>query len=212
MRDFDSWLSRFKKSISDYGYYVDFEKIYCNVESVKLELNILNSLIGSNNIEYDFDLLLTKYPECLKCIPLLLAVRKNEIRVIDGDGEFCFSFCEMNYTMQEYKTFMRKTGLFNLLQKRILNNLIDYVTGVETGLDSNGRTNRGGYLMENLVESHLQKVGLIADITYFKEMSISDISDKWCINLSALSNNGKTEKKFDFVVKNYIFLFFITKL
>jgi type II restriction enzyme len=201
MRDFNSWLVRFKSNISDYGYYVDFEKVHRNVETIKVELNILNSLIGSKNIEAEFDALLKRYPECLKCIPILLAVRGSEIYASDGDGEFRFSFKEMNYTVAEYKAFMRKTRLFDLLKNNIRCNLIDYVTGVETGLDSNGRKNRGGHLMENLVESHLQKAGLVKGKTYFKEMRISDIADKWDIDLSALSNDGKTVKRFDFVVK-----------
>lgn len=74
-RDFNEWLSKFKPSISDYTYYVDFEKIYKNVDKVKVELNILNSLIGSKNIEKEFETIILKYPETLECIPLLLAVR-----------------------------------------------------------------------------------------------------------------------------------------
>jgi type II restriction enzyme len=201
MRDFNSWLACFKKSISDYGYYVDFEKVHRNVEKLKVELNILNSLIGSKNIEMEFEILLARYPECLKCIPLLLAVRESEVYVIDGNGEFRFSFSKMNYSVAEYKVFMRKTGLFDLLENRILNNLVDYATGIETGLDSNGRKNRGGHLMENLVESYIQKAGFVKDENYFKEMKISDVVTRWNINLSAITNNGKTEKRFDFVVK-----------
>jgi type II restriction enzyme len=201
MRNFTNWLSRFKSSIADYGYYINFEKVHRNVESVKVELNILNSLIGSKNIVSDFEKLLTKYPECLKCIPLLLAVRSNEIYAIDSEGEFIFSFREMNYSIDDYKAFMQKTGLFDLLERHILNNLVDYATGVETGLDSNGRKNRGGHLMENLVESYLLKAGLVSGRDYFKEMKIAEIEEKWGIDLSALSNGGKTVKKFDFVVK-----------
>lgn len=75
MRDFNDWLSKFKSSISDYSYYIDFKKVYRNIDNIKLELNILNSLIGSKNIEEDFERLISKYPETLKCIPLLLAIR-----------------------------------------------------------------------------------------------------------------------------------------
>ena len=67
----------------------------------------------------------------------------------------------MNYSVEEYKMFMRKTGLFSLISEHVINNLVDYVTGVEVGLDSNGRKNRGGHLMENLVEDYLQKAGLV---------------------------------------------------
>lgn len=201
MRNFTDWFSHFRESISDYAYYVDFAKVHRNVEEVKIELNILNSLIGSVNIGEEFDALVTKYPETLKCIPLLLAVRANEIYAVDGDGEFTYDFIRPNQTAEQYREFMRKTGLFNLMEKHIVHSLVDYATGVETGLDSNGRKNRGGHLMENLVESYLRKAGLVRDTDYFKEMKISDIEGKWGLDLSALSNQGKTVKRFDFVVK-----------
>ncbi|MCM1363703.1 MAG: type II restriction endonuclease [Ruminococcus sp.] len=206
-RDFNTWLSGFRDSIADYGYYIDFEKVHRNVDNIKVELNILNSLIGSKNIEADFENLLRKYPEVLKCIPLLLAVRANEIYCQDENGGHLFQFDFGKYPpnshahYERYKYFMRETGLFDLLENHIVNNLVDYATGVETGLDSNGRKNRGGHLMEDLVESFIQKAGFIKGVNYFKEMYIHQITDKWNIDLSAISNQGKTEKRFDFVVK-----------
>ena len=208
MRNFREWLKTFRGSIADYKYYIDFEKVYRNVDSIKIELNILNSLIGSKDIENKFDALIRKYPEVLKCIPILLAIRSSQISAIDTDGEFIYNFKKPNYTIAQYKIFMKKTGLFDLISNHIVNNLVDYVTGVETGLDSNGRKNRGGHLMENLVEAFIKKSGFVKDETYFKEMYIHKITDKWKIDLSAISNNGKMEKRFDFVIKtnNHIYL------
>lgn len=200
-RNFNEWLSTFRNSIADYKYYIDFPKVHRNVDAIKIELNILNSLIGSKNIEADFEKLIGKYPETLKCIPLLLAVRADEIYAVDGDGEFTYNFKNPNYTIDQYKVFMCKTGLFDLMQNHIINNLVDYATGVETGLDSNGRKNRGGHLMENVVESYIKKAGFVKNENYFKEMYIHSITEKWGIDLSAISNTGKTEKRFDFVIK-----------
>lgn len=200
-RDFLEWLGNFRESIANYSYYTDFKKIYENVEKIKIELNILNSLIGVKRIEEKFEEIIKKYPEVLKCIPLLLAVRANEIYAIDADGEFRYNFKKANLSVEQYKIFMKKTGLFDLLSNHIINNLVDYATGVETGLDSNGRKNRGGHLMEDLVESFIIKAGFIKNKNYFKEMYIHEITDKWNIDLSAISNSGKTEKRFDFVVK-----------
>ena len=200
-RNFQKWLSTFRPCIADYCYYVDFNKVHRNVENIKVELNILNSLVGSKNIEQDFEDIVNKYPEILKCIPLLLAVRSNEISVTDTDGEYIFSFKKQNYSIEDYKMFMRKTKLFDLLENHIVSNLVDYTTGVETGLDSNGRKNRGGHLMENLVEEYIKKAGFIKGQNYFKEMYIHEIENKWRIDLSAISNQGKMEKRFDFVIK-----------
>ena len=200
-RNFNDWIKQFRSSICDYGYYVDFEKVYGNIDAIKVELHILNSLVGSRHIEEDFTKLVAQYPQVLKCIPILLAVRSQEIYAVDSDGEFLFNFSNPNYSIEEYKMFMRKTGLFRLISERIVNNLVDYVTGVEVGLDSNGRKNRGGHLMEDLVEGYLRKAGLQRGVDYFKEMYISEIERKWSMDLSNISNQGKAEKRFDFVVK-----------
>lgn len=200
-RNFNKWLENFRDSIASYEYYVDFKKVFKNVNDIKIELNILNSLIGSQNIKEDFENIIEKYPETLKCIPILLAVRKKEIYVIHVNGEYVYSFKKRNYPVEQYSEFMEKTGLFRLLKEHRVNNLFDYVIGVETGLDSNGRKNRGGHLMEDLVESFIQNSGFEKNKNYFKEMYTSEIEKKWNIDLSAISNTGKTEKRFDFVIK-----------
>ena len=206
-RNFNEWLSGFRDSIADYGYYIDFEKVHRNVDNIKVELNILNSLIGSKNIEADFESLMRKYPEVLKCIPLLLAVRANEIYCQDENGGHLYEFDFGKYPpnshahYERYKYFMCETGLFDLLENHIVNNLVDYATGVETGLNSNGRKNRGGHLMEDLVESFIKKAGFVKNVSYFKEMYIHEITEKWDIDLSAISNQGKMEKRFDYVIK-----------
>ena len=199
-RNFDEWLSKFRPSISSYDYYIDFEKVIKNVDEIKVELNILNSLIGSKNIEDEFEKVVTRYPETLKCIPLLLAVRSNEIYAQDEDGAFLYNFKTMNYEVEQYKVFMSKTGLFDMISKHVVNNLFDFALGIETGLDSNGRKNRGGHLMENLVEKYIIEEGFVKDKTYFKEMYLVDIERNWNIDLSSLSNQGKSAKRFDFVV------------
>ena len=200
-RDFDLWRSKFRKSISSYDYYVDFEKVKKNVGDIKIELNILNSLVGSKNIESDFEKIVSKYPETLKCIPILLAVRADELYAQDEDGAFDYNFKNINQSVEQYKIFMKKTGLFDMLQNHIVNNLVDYVYGVETGLDSNGRKNRGGHQMEDLVERYIKKAGFIKDVNYFKELKTTEMEKMWNLDLSVLSNKGKVVKRFDFVIK-----------
>ena len=200
-RNFNEWLSKFKSSISDYTYYVDFEKIYKNVDKIKIELNILNSLIGSKNIEEEFKNILIKYPETLECIPVLLAIRSNEIFVKDEINEYLFKFDKMVYSISDYVRFMKESGLFDLLQNHIINNLHDYVLGIEVGLDSNGRKNRGGHLMEDLVENYIVKAGFVKGKNYFKEMYLKDIERRWNLDLSSMSGNNVSTKRFDFVIK-----------
>lgn len=199
MRTFESWLSQFRQSIATYGYYVDFRKVVAKAKERKAELHLMNSLIGEPNIEDEFKRLVNAYPAILKCIPILLAVRSSEIYgrcPSSSQGQwYCFSDAENS--LEEYCSFMAETGLFELISKHLVNNIYDYVVGVEAGLDSNGRKNRGGHLMEDLVEGFLKK----ANVRYRKEMLASEVEREYGVDLSAITNNGKTKKRFDFVVK-----------
>lgn len=197
MRDFRQWLDKMRPSINGYKYYVDFEKVYENVDYIRVELNIMNSLIGSRNIESDFTDLIYRYPEVLRCVPTLLAVRQHEIYAQDEEGAFVFNFDYPNRSIPNYIDFMKKTGLMDLIANHLINNLVDYVTGVETGLDSNGRKNRGGHQMEDLVESFIQQTGA----QYYKEMYLHEIERAWGVDLSAISAEGTSTKRWDFVVR-----------
>ena len=199
-KEFNEWLSTFRESIADYKYYVDFNNVYNNLNEFKIELNILNSLVGSKNIEEEFKILISKYPEVLKAIPILLAKREKEIYCQDDNGKYKYNFKKQNYSIEQYCYFMKETGLFELISNRVVNNLVDYVLGVEVGLDSNGRKNRGGHLMENLVEKYIIEAGFVKNKTYFKEMKIKALEKKTGLSLVALSNSGKTVKRFDFVI------------
>ena len=204
-RCFNIWFDTMTNCINSYSYYVDFEKVYYNVNSIRVQLNILNSLIGSRNIEADFRSLLIDYPEILKCIPILLAVRSREIYAQDEQGAFCYDFDNMNYGVDQYIVFMRKSGLLDLIGDHVVNNLVDYVIGVETGLESNGRKNRGGHQMEKLVEEYIQRTG----VEYYKEMYLSDVESKWKVDLSAISAHGTSTKRWDFVVKTVSSIFVV---
>lgn len=207
-RNFKEWFNTFTDSIATYEYYTDFNTVYKNINKIKVELNIMNSLVGSKNIEKDFDNLFKKYPEIRKCLPLLIAVREKEIKVVDDGEKLKYNFTNID-DIELLKRFMRKTGLFDLISNHLVNNLVDYATGVEVGLGSNGRKNRGGHLMEDVLQSFIEKEGFVLNKTYFKEMYLKDIENKWNINLSSLSNLGKVAKRFDYVVKtdNCIYAF-----
>lgn len=196
-RNFATWLATFRQSINSYGYYTDFKRVYANAEKLKIEISMLNTLVGAKNIESEFESILNRYPECLKVIPVLLAVRKMEIFCQDNNGACNYIFSRKAQSVEQYKYFMRKTGLFDMLENHVISNLYDYVMGVEVGLDSNSRKNRGGHQMENLVEYYLIKSG----VEYYKEMYLTEIERKWNIDLSAISAEGTSTKRWDFVVR-----------
>ena len=203
-RNFEEWLKTFRPSINSFTYYTDFKTVYKNAEKYKVELNILNSLIGSRNILPEFVELVKKYPDCLKAIPLLLAVRENELYCQDEVKAKEYKFHMPYDDISDYLYFMEHTGLFDLMQNHIVSNLYDYATGVEVGLGSNGRKNRGGHQMEDLVEGYIKATGR----EYYKEMYLQDIEKKWDIDLSRISANDTSTKRWDFVVKteNHIYV------
>lgn len=196
MRNFETWLSTMTDTVADWTYYTDFPKVFRNVNEIKIPLNLLNSLIGSKNIRQEFISLINKYPEVLKVVPIIIAKRiKDKIIIKTPEKDFYFDFKKVEYSNEEYADFLEKTGIFDLLQNRLIGNLVDYITGVEVGLDSNGRKNRTGHAMENLVENFLKEY----DFDYYKEMYQDDVEQTFDVDLSNITNNGTTQKRFDFV-------------
>ena len=202
IRDFDEWLSTMTDSIADWTYYVDFPKVYKNVNEIKIPLNIMNSLLGSKNIRSEFLELLDQYPEILKAIPIIVAKRLNDtILVKDVEKDFHFKFKKPNYSPEEYADFMEKSGVFDLLSNHLVANLFDYVTGVEVGMDTNGRKNRTGHTMENIVQSYLEQEGFVMGVNLYKEIYQNEVEQLFNVDLSAITNEGNTSKRFDFVIK-----------
>ena len=202
-RDFQTWLSKFRKTVADWTYYTDFPKVYRNVDNIKVELNILNSLIKSKDIENEFRGLVKRYPEVLKAIPILIARRGSEVLISKKGNNLNFNFKNPNYSIDEYVEFMEKTGLFNLLSNHIISDLTDYVMGVEVGLDTNARKNRTGTAMENIVESFIEDAGFIKDVNYYKEMKASEIASKFGIEIDLnIEGQSQADKRFDFVISH----------
>ena len=197
-RDFESWFSGFKESISDYSYYVDFNQVIKRSNQFEHLLHKMDSLIGSDNIREDFKELATCDPEILQCIPILLAVTKKEIFILDDTVVYKFKFKPPNLSIEHYVDLMDKTGLFDLISGNQISSFHDYIIGVCVGLESNARKNRTGKEMESIVECFVIASGL----EYYKQMDIDDVQKQWNLDLSSISNKGKTVKKYDFVINH----------
>jgi type II restriction enzyme len=203
MRNFNQWFSTFIKNIYTYKYYIDFQTVYNNAKEYECEFNLLNTLVGKKNQEEEFKSLINKYPDVLKCIPSLLAMREMEISATDDKGYICYDFNKPNVSINQYCYFMRETGLFELLSSHLINSVPDYIIGIETGMNTNARKNRGGDLMEDLVEKYIRSLGFTKDVDYFKEMRTDDCERRFGIDFSSMTNNNKAVKRFDFVVKHH---------
>lgn len=203
LRNFDEWLNTMTDSVASWTYYTDFEKVYENVNDIKIPLCLLNSLIGSKNIKRDFLKLYEEYPEVLRAVPIIIAKRLKDIVVVkDPEKDFYFDFRKHDYTPEEYSLFMEKTGIYDLLEHHLVASLLDYVTGVEVGMDTNGRKNRTGHSMEAIVQQYLEQEGYVMGETMFKEIYQNEIEERFNVDLSAITNEGTTQKRFDYVIKS----------
>jgi len=198
-RNFNSWINSYKDNIYSYDYYVDFDKIYKQIINMKLELSLLNSLVGSKNIEEDFKQVIDSYPKVIQVIPLLMAVLSNEINILDRDNSYRFNFHTKNYSLNDYIKFMRDTRLFDLFENHIISNIYDYTLGVCVGLNTISRKNRSGYLMNQIVDKHIENAGFILNLNWFKELSIEEMETKFKVDLSFLSINKYI--RFDYVLR-----------
>jgi type II restriction enzyme len=192
-RDFNEWLATFTPNLATYDYFVDFNKVYEHLAQYKVELNLLNSLIGSSNIEQDFRYICETYPQSLKVIPYLLAIRTSQLSV--QAKQFDFDNINTVNTTEDYIEFMKETGLFDMLQNHNIHNLYDYALGIEVGLDTNARKNRSGNKMEEIVESYFTSSHLLPNKDYFKEPTLPFLKKQFGLDLSYL-----TTKKFDFAL------------
>jgi type II restriction enzyme len=148
-------------------FFVNWTKAKKNADEVKLELSLWNSLIGSNSIEPDFANLIERYPEVIKTIPILLAIREREFPVIVDFNDSKENCMNLNFNktrnskltpeeLGSYIHFAKKSGLFPLFS--YIKNFYDYVIGVEVGLDTNARKNRSGDAMETLLLPVLKSI------------------------------------------------------
>ena len=208
---FNELSSTFKKKITQWSYFINWKKVLQNIKPIEKELNLLNYLIGKNNLQKETVDLLVKYPETIKAIPLLLAIRENSLEVLIDTRNFIyreFDFSKRKYSKEEIKSFadfILKSGLGELLKGKKIKNLVDYATGVEVGLDSNGRKNRGGSLMENLVEDFIRDTCKELDIEYLPQATAKKIKEKWNINVQV----DKSSRVIDFAINKNGKLYFI---
>ena len=187
--EFNRFLSQLKETNATLDFFCNFDKIQTNVESISIKLNQLNYLIGKDDLDSAIHRLWNENSNAFSVLEILIAVRKKDNKkVIMPNGEIrpINTFLENVEGVIEY---IHATGLDNIFRNKQIKNLVDYVFGVETGLDSNARKNRSGKLMENQIASILDKAG----ISYRKEVYSTEFSE--------LSVLGEDKKRFDFVVE-----------
>jgi len=198
---FKDLTTTFKNSIKTWDYFVNWNKVFENSSELEISLNKLNYLLGKKDFNAEFIKLYADSPEIVKVLPVLLAVRDNNLEIFDSSkntSKFLDFSTENKNTIGEYLEFIKETGLINLFKEDGIKNLVDYVIGVEVGLDSNGRKNRGGQLMEKIVGEHIESFCKEKGFEYLEQANAKKIKDTWGYEVKV----NKSSRSFDFVVYN----------
>lgn len=186
---FNMFMSQLKETNATLDFYCDFKKINSNVDTISMKLNQLNYLIGQEDLDGAIRRLWDENPKVFNVMDVLIAVRTADNKkaiMSDGSTKLISNFFD---DVEGVIEFIHGTGLDEVLKNKQVKNLVDYVFGVETGLDTNARKNRSGHLMEGQVASIFDKAG----VKYRQEVYSTEYPE--------LSVLGEDKKRFDFVVK-----------
>ena len=188
-KDFELFMSQLQETNQTLDFFCDFDKISANVAEVEMSLNTLNYLIGKDDLAKSINEIWQRDPKVFEVLAILIAVRddgKKPVVDIHGNVVLLKTYFESAVKVTE---FLQGTGLSEIFQSRRIKNLVDYVFGIETGLDTNARKNRSGHIMESTVARILRENG----IRYRQEVYSSEFPE--------LSVLGTDEKRFDFYIE-----------
>ena len=183
-------------------YYVNWEKVERETKKFELELNTLNYLIRKENIYEETLRLFEQQPNLIKAIPSLIASRDKVLDILSIDDNDDMSFERLDFSkidtdrIEDYVIFAEDSGLLDFLQNKANRSLVDYVYGIEAGLDSNARKNRSGTTMEGILERHVSKLASKLGLEWKAQATAAYVKEKWNVEVPV----DKSERRFDVAV------------
>ena len=191
-------ISSLKETIKSFDYFVNWKKVIKNYQDVETSLNLLNTLIGKEDIEQASLKLLREYPKVIGVVPALLAERDKKISLLPNPQNFDIKRFDFSKPMsaEDGVLFLKESGFLNLISNRNIKSIPDYFIGVEVGLDSNGRKNRSGTSMENLIEFFVRDICERNGYEYIAQATADKIKSKWNKNITVT----KSSKRIDFAI------------
>jgi len=186
--DFKEFMDSLTITNSTLDSLVDIVKVKNNVTEIEIKLNQLNFLLNKSDLKRAVQDLFKQNKDCFSVLNVLCAVRDNRA-TIDKESKEIIYLSEYFKTPDSIFHFLTETGLANLFINKNLTNLVDYVFGVEVGLDTNARKNRGGSVMEALIS----KAFTDNNIPFSTEVRDREIV--------GFPDNSFDKKKYDFIIK-----------
>lgn len=211
---FDYLISSLKQTITKWDYFVNWTKVFDKIQDIEVDLNILNYLIGKDDIDSEFAGLLKKHPSIARLVPILVASRESNFKILNDFGYSKFDYKDFSFGKRATLTeeditktvrFAKESGFLALLASKRIKNVVDYVIGVEVGLDSNGRKNRTGTMMEGIVEFFVKDICQRNQFEYITQATANKVKEKWDLKLTV----DKSSRRIDFAVKTNKSLYLI---
>lgn len=204
---FEYLIKTLKPSNMLWTYFVNWEKVFKNTSKIELALNTINHLIGKEDFDKEFKYLLKENNELANILPALVvrsSLKKVQYKILIDYRNRILVYEDFDFThkklkdedIDKYLKFVKETGLKDLIVNRKIKNLVDYMIGVEAGLDSNGRKNRGGHAMEKIVEAFVADVCIKKDYQFLKEANAKKIQKEFDIEVPV----DKSSRRYDFVI------------
>lgn len=201
---FEHLIQNLKPSNTLWSYFVNWEKVYGNVRKVEICLNLLNYLIGKENFDEEFKRLLKEQPQIIRILPSLVVSREKKFKIlVDFENkqlkyeDYDFSIkAPTDVDIEKYLYFVEQSGLKALILSNKIKSLVDYMLGVEAGLDSNARKNRGGTSMEDIVEVFIKDICEKKGCQYLKEANAEKIKQVFGIEVPV----DKSSRRYDYVI------------
>lgn len=199
---FSYLISNLKETITKWDYFVNWSKVRNGVDDIEMNLNILNYLVGKDDITAAATKLLTEHPQVISTIPVLLACRQNKFQLLNDykNGSFVYEGYDLSSKSKiptdKAVEFMEKSGFLEQLKSKRIKSLVDYAFGVEVGLDSNGRKNRGGTAMEDIIEFFVDDLCRRRGFEYIDQATAPKIKEKWGKTVTV----DKSTRRIDFAI------------
>lgn len=198
-------LENLKPSNNLWSYFVNWDKVYENVRKIEISLNLLNYLIGKENFDEEFKRLIKEQPQVIKILPGLVVSREKKFNILIDYENKKLTYEDYDFTIkkptekdiEKYLHFVKESGLKDLICCGKIKSLVDYMIGVEAGLDSNGRKNRGGHSMEAIAEVFIKDICQKKGYKYLKEANAEKIKNEFGIDVPV----DKSSRRYDYVIK-----------
>lgn len=202
---FACMIENLKPSNNFWSYFVNWEKVYSNVKKLEIGLNLLNYLIGKENFDDEFKALVKEQPQVIRILPALVVSREKKFNILIDYKNKQLTFENYDFSIknpsdadiEKYLHFTKESGLKDLICCGKIKSLVDYMIGVEAGLDSNGRKNRGGHSMEAIAEVFIKDICDKKGYRYLKEANAQKIKHEFNIDVPV----DKSSRRYDYVVK-----------